>query len=170
MTKIKLSDLIDALQFQSEEYHSFIDLRNNTVCIISDIAISYAEDNDDDYPKWQHEEVQLAKAYLDNCDNFIELPSQYDVNEYSMMEDFAFDLENDRNKELLFIALRGKGAFRRFKDTVNLLGLEDEWYRYRDEQYKQFILNWCDTEKIYDLDTSLDHNLSRNQLTSYAEI
>ncbi|MDP3706180.1 MAG: UPF0158 family protein [Legionellaceae bacterium] len=148
MNKLKLSDLVDALECYFDEHRSFIDLKNNIVCLISDSALSCAENNDDNYPAWQHEEIQSAKAYLEDHSNFIALPSQYDVNEYDMMENFAFALDDEHQKEKLLIALRGKCAFRRFKDTACFLGIENDWYCYRDKQYKQFMLDWCETNDI----------------------
>ena len=148
MNKVNLSDLITGVESQSDENFSYIDKRTNTVCLISQEAISAAEDGEDDYPEWMDEMVQLAKSYLEDDTNFIALPSQYDVDEYSMMENFTFSLNDERHKENLSIALQGKGAFRRFKDTVIYLGIEDNWYQYRDKQYKEFVLEWCEMEGI----------------------
>jgi hypothetical protein len=148
MNKFKLSELIETIQFQSDGLHAFINLKNNSICLLSDSAISYVEDEDTDYPDWQKEEIQLAHEYLEDSSSFIELPDQYDLNEYNMMEDFIDHLGSDKNTEKLSIAISGKGAFRRFKDTVINLGIADDWYKYRDEQYKQFILEWCKQQKI----------------------
>jgi hypothetical protein len=148
MNKVNLSDIIDGVECQSDENFSYIDKRTNTVCLISQEAISVAEDGEDDYPEWMDEMVQLAKSYLEDDTNFIALPSQYDVDEYSMMENFTFSLNDERHKENLSIALQGKGAFRRFKDTVIYLGIADNWYQYRDKQYKEFVLEWCEMEGI----------------------
>lgn len=90
----------------------------------------------------------MAHEYLKDSSSFIELPDQYELNEYSMMEDFIDEQVNDNYAEKLSIAISGKGAFRRFKDTVNNLGIADDWYKYRDEQYKQFILEWCKQQEI----------------------
>jgi hypothetical protein len=148
MNKVNLSDLISTVEFQSDENFSYIDKRTNTVCLISQEALSLAEDGDNDYPEWMNDMVQLAKSYLEDDTKFIALPSQYDVDEYRMMEDFAFSLNDERYKENLSIALQGKGAFRRFKDTVIYLGIADNWYQYRDKQYKEFVLEWCEMEGI----------------------
>jgi hypothetical protein len=148
MNKVKLSDIINGIESQSDENFSYIDKRTNTVCLISQEAISVVEDGEDDYPEWMDDMVQLAKSYLEDDTNFIALPSQYDVDEYSMMENFTFSLNDERHKETLSIALQGKGAFRRFKDTVIYLGIADNWYQYRDKQYKEFVLEWCEMEEI----------------------
>lgn len=148
MNPIKLTDLVDAIECYTEEHHILIDRTKNEVCIISDEAISLVKNEDNDYPEWQEEEVQWAKAYLNDESNFIALPSQRDANEYSMMEDFVLTLDNESQKEKFSIVLHGKRAFRRFKDMAIHLDIVDDWYLFRDERYKEFILDWCESKGI----------------------
>jgi hypothetical protein len=149
MNKLKLANIIDAIEFHSDEHHAFIDVKNHTVCILSESALSYAENNDEGYPDWQHEEIQEAKAFLeDETNHYIALPTQHDADEYSMMENFAFTLNDENKKEKLLIALQGKGAFRRFKDTAIFLDIENDWYHFRDKRYKKFTLDWCESNGI----------------------
>lgn len=149
MNKLKLADIIDAIEFHSDEHRAFFDVKNSRVCIISDSALAYAENNDENYPVWQHEDVLCAKAFLEGeINNFIALPTQYDVDEYSMMENFALTLSDEDKKKKLLIALQCKGSFRRFKDTLIFLGTENEWYHFRDERYKQFALDWCENNGV----------------------
>ena len=42
----------------------------------------------------------------------------------------------------------GKGAFRRFKDSVIRLGLDQRWYQWRDEAYKKKAIEWCEENGI----------------------
>jgi phage anti-repressor protein len=149
VNKINLDDIIDGMEFQSGEGFSYIDKRTNTVCLITQEALSLAEDGDENYPEWMKEMIQLAKSFLEDDTDFIELPSQYDVHEYKIMENFAFSLNDGRNEEKLLMALRGKGAFRKFKDTVIYLGMQDNWYQYREEQIKEFVLSWCKINGIH---------------------
>lgn len=60
-----------------------------------------------------------------------------------MMERFCYSIKNERKMGALLEAINGRGAFRRFKDKVISLGLDDQWYQYRDECYKQFAMDWC---------------------------
>jgi hypothetical protein len=41
-------------------------------------------------------------------------------------------------------SLRGRGAFRRFKDLAGEIGLLDGWYAYRDERYEALARAWCE--------------------------
>lgn len=148
MITVKLADLIDAIEFHSDELQSFIHLKSGEICLISEGAISIAEDEDGSYPEWQKEDIKTAKDYLENSNDYLSLPSQHDANEYQMMEDFASNLEDEKMAGQLLISLRGKGAFRRFKDSVILLGIDNEWYSFRDERYKQFTIEWCKENEI----------------------
>lgn len=148
MPKVKLADLINAIEFNSELSESFINIKTGDICSISDESLRIAEDNKQGYPDWMQEDIETAKHYLNNPDDYTALPSQHDADEYQMMEDFALGLENEKTKEQLLISLSGKGAFRRFKDNVLLLEIENEWYKFRDERYKQFALDWCEENEI----------------------
>lgn len=44
------------------------------------------------------------------------LPTQYEINEYKMMEDFIETIDNSEISNNLQRLIQGKGAFRRFKD------------------------------------------------------
>ena len=43
----------------------------------------------------------------------------------------------------MLASLRGKGAFRRFKDTVFYLGIRDDWFAYRDKRFREIAERWC---------------------------
>ena len=61
-----------------------------------------------------------------------------------MMEDFIYELPEGRSQDILEHAIRGKGAFRRFKDCLYDLGMEGKWYKYRDSCYEKIARDWCE--------------------------
>ena len=79
---------------------------------------------------------------------WISAPSQRDINEYDMMMDFAESVSDSHNNELLCVALEGKGAFRRFKDTLYRVDLEDEWYAFKRKAYMEIAREWCEENNI----------------------
>ena len=143
MTNIKLQDLIAAIEMSSDEIEHFIHRNTGEIVLISDDVLSIMDDEEELASEFQDEETESVKKYLAHPEDYISAPSQHDVNEYDMMENFAASLENKVHAQLLLVAISSKGAFRRFKDTVNTLGIEQAWYRFRDEAYKQFALEWC---------------------------
>ena len=84
----------------------------------------------------------------DDDDRFIPLPNQREINEYGMMEEFVSNVRNDSQRAALEIAISGRGAFRRFKDTIIRLGLEKKWYAFRDKEYLRVAREWCEENKI----------------------
>ena len=81
-------------------------------------------------------------------DEYIGLPTKYDIDEYSMMEDFIETIEDERLYNQLYIAISGKGAFRRFKDTCINFDIINDWYKFREEKYKELAIEWCKDNNI----------------------
>ena len=50
--------------------------------------------------------------------------------------------------ELLHVALEGRGAFRRFKDTLHRVGLTNEWYAFKRKAYIEIAREWCVENEI----------------------
>ena len=76
------------------------------------------------------------------------LPDSFEIHEYKMMERFASNHPDERVSDQLLDAIRGRGAFRRFKDTVFRLGVRDEWFEYRDRRYEEIARDWCERNGI----------------------
>ena len=102
----------------------------------------------DHLPEWEQENRIIAIDVVENFENYIELPTQYDVNEYEIMENFCLTVSDQRKQESLLTTIKGKGAFRRFKDKIIDFDMEDQWYSYRDERFKQIAIEWCLENKI----------------------
>lgn len=92
---------------------------------------------------------ELSEDEIDELfEKSIILPSQYEINEYQMMEDFIHTIENLEIKNNLQRLIQGKGAFRRFKDYCAEMDIIREWYKYRDEQYKEIAIYWCKQNEL----------------------
>ena len=87
-------------------------------------------------------------------DEWIAAPSQRDLNEYRIMEDFVGSVTDTRANELLFVALEGRGAFRRFKDTLRRVSLEEEWYAFKRKAYIEIAREWCEENEIEYIDNT----------------
>ncbi|MCL2489508.1 MAG: GNAT family N-acetyltransferase [Propionibacteriaceae bacterium] len=77
-------------------------------------------------------------------DVWIAAPSQWDINEYRMMEHFVGTITDPRKNEMLSVAIEGRGAFRRFKDTLYRVDLVDEWYSFRQDAFIDVAREWCE--------------------------
>jgi hypothetical protein len=52
----------------------------------------------------------------------------------------------------LLHAIRGSGAFRRFKDAIHRKEIQDDWYRFRDESIKDIAIDFLESEGVVWLD------------------
>ena len=107
----------------------------------------------DDYPEWQLEDIRTTKEFLYNEDDYLALPTKFDLDEYRLMEKFCLSVENRGVSETLYSSIKERGAFRRFKDAVHRLDLADEWYQYRNQAIRQIAIDWCDLNKIKFIDS-----------------
>ena len=76
------------------------------------------------------------------------LPTQYEINEYQMMVDFIDTIENLEIKNNLQKLIQDKGAFRRFKDYCFEMDIIQDWYKFRDERYKEIAIDWCKQNEL----------------------
>jgi hypothetical protein len=60
------------------------------------------------------------------------------------MERFYLSVDDEDIRDDLCDTIRGRGAFRRFKDRMRLYGMAEEWYRYRDAALREIAMAWCD--------------------------
>ena len=159
--RVELSKIIEAMELQSLDGSSYLDKTNAETATFSTEEFQAADNGDslDDYPEWQHDNLKLARKILDQEDNedksdnrFIGLPTKFDINEYRIMEKFCFSVRDEKIAEVLYRAIKGSGAFRRFKDSVHQLGVAEDWYEYRNETIKQMAIEWCEQNDIAYID------------------
>ncbi|WEG14469.1 UPF0158 family protein [Pullulanibacillus sp. KACC 23026] len=88
-----------------------------------------AEDDEpfDHLQEWVKENRLVAIDVIENYDNYIELPNKHEINEYAMVENFCLTVSDQSKQESLSRVIGGKGVFRRFKDKLIDLELEDQW-------------------------------------------
>jgi hypothetical protein len=142
--KVKITKIADELQMQFDESSAYLNTADGEVYIVSYEELSAAEENDpiENFPEWQQENIRIAQQII--CgENFIELPSQYDIHEYTIMGKFSYSIHDSKISEALQIAIQGKGAFRRFKDACYRSGIIDQWYSYKTEALKEIAIAWC---------------------------
>ena len=130
--RVYLREVLDALDAASDSTVFVFSKRRNRVLLFVEGSVA------DELEK----NLTLEDA-LNDSDSYIPLPREYEIHEYQIMENFVNSLEDkDAACELLH-AMQGKGAFRSFKEKVNLLSLEDRWYNHREEAYEKIAVEWC---------------------------
>ncbi len=111
---------------------------------------SLAEGNEDisHYSGWEQEAIHMAMNVLESEEDFISLPSKFEIHEYQIMENFCLSLDDEKLKGKIYGSIKGSGAFRRFKDCIFEYGIEKNWFQYRREALKRIAIDWCEGNGI----------------------
>jgi hypothetical protein len=72
----------------------------------------------------------------------------FETHEWAIMQEFGSDLANERLRGEVLDALSGRGAFRMFRSTTHRLGIEKDWYRYRDAAFERIAKDWLEANNV----------------------
>jgi hypothetical protein len=147
--RVKLQDILEGMDFQSDEQSSFLNLTTGEVVSIIDEELRAAENNAplEDFPEWQHDAIRIAREIVET-EHYLPLPDRFEIHEYQIMERFCLSVDDDDLRDDLCDAIRGRGAFRRFKDRVQAYRMAQEWYRYRDAALREIAVAWCEAHDL----------------------
>jgi hypothetical protein len=81
--RVKLSDIIEGMDFQSDERSSYLNLTTGEVVSITDEELRAAENDAplEDFPEWQHDAIRIAGEIVET-DHYLPLPDKFEMNEY----------------------------------------------------------------------------------------
>ena len=146
---INIRDVIQEMDGLSDNFKAFLNIRTGEFVTLSDEDMRAAEEGEplDDYPDWHQEVIQKAKDVL-STDDYLPLPSQYDIHEYEIMKRFCYTVEDDELRDRLLYGISGRGAFRIFKDTIYEHGITDDWYEYRYQAFREIAKDWLESHNI----------------------
>lgn len=150
LKKVDIGDIALSMELtnQVEESSDFLDTdTGDIVNVLREVFDDLEEENDDaigDYPEWMEEMVENAEAILSDEDGrYVEIPKLPTHRAYEFMEEFIERLNDKKVQNRLYNAIKGKGAFRRFKDALlEWPEIEGQWFAYRDEMMKREVVEW----------------------------
>jgi Uncharacterised protein family (UPF0158) len=146
---VSLSDVIEQMDLTSDEATAYINRKTGELITLTDEELALAEDPEEaaEAPQWQKDLLPKAREVMASED-YIPLPSKFEIHEWSIMERFAQSLTDTAVSDELDAALHGRGAFRRFKDALHRLGIVDEWYRFRDAALEEIAIEFLEAHGI----------------------
>ena len=147
MNKINLKIIVDALEEVFDGWSQFLNIETGEV-------ISFPEDRD----FYDGDDYDADMEAIDANKQLKRLPDQSEIDEYSIMEDFAEEVQEPE----LMAALQRHHPFRRFKDTIYELGIEDKYYAFREDAFYEIAEKWCQNYGVPYVD-------SRDKVSSNAD-
>ena len=64
------------------------------------------------------------------------------------MEDFVYSLPAGAARQELVTAICGRGAFRRFRQGIRYHQIEQQWYVFQTQAYREIAIGWCQDESL----------------------
>ena len=144
--RVRLSEIVGGMDLSSDRVTAHLHRPTGRVVMITDDAARAAELGDDAWV--MPEELADARAVAAHADEYVALPNRAAIDEHHMMEQFAFALDDALVRESVCDALRGVGAFGRFKAMVHRLGLAEAWHTHRSSAYTEIARNWCEANGV----------------------
>lgn len=95
--KVKLEDIIEAMEFANMETEYYYDTHNEKVLMIFDGMVD-GEVNPEIFE-------DIKEGFVED---YIPLPGQYDINEYRIMEEFIYELSEGKNQDVLARTIQGE--------------------------------------------------------------
>ena len=109
------------------------------------------EDHSPDITWWIHTGDGRIQMGDPAEEGWIEIGSVGSHEGYRDMAEFVAGVHHRRAAELLDRAIAGRGAFRRFKDTLfEFPELREQWFRYRDARSRRRALRWLAEKGLVD--------------------
>jgi len=167
--KVDLLELEVAFGNASYEMNYYLDTQTGEVILVTgemrrELEEIYkqaeGEDEDDasieklvqasDAPEWMKPDLLLLhQMESDSADRYIPVPKADSHEGYADMEDFIATVRDRRLQDRLWDAIRGRGAFRRFKDVLLDHPRERErWFAFSDARRRERVLEWLESEGI----------------------
>ena len=149
--RVKLNEVVEALESAMEEHAHYLDKRTGEIILLTGEDLQAAEEDDliSEYPDWQRESILKAREVLKESEAFVRLPDQFDVHEYKIMENFCLAFEDRQVGQDLLRRIKGSGAFRRFKNAINSMGIEDAWYEFKRSALEKIATEWLEENEIH---------------------
>ncbi len=157
--EVKLSDVIEALDSAMDEQAYYLDKRSGEIVLVTDDDIAAAENEEliIESPEWQQESIAAAGEVLNDSENLLPLPDNFEINEYRIMEEFCLALDNRHVGSELHRLIKGSGAFRRFRNAISEREIEQDWYDFKHRALERIAIEWLEENEIaYTRDDVID--------------
>lgn len=141
---VDFQDVVDALQMLGEDERNYYDCQLDELVYLSSEEFAF-----------QSREGLAEEIEEDETGRFILLPTYFDFNPYDFMVAYIEQLPDDDLSDRLSRAIRGRGAFRHFKDELDRSDRLENWYAFESKCCQALALEWCRENEIVIVDDRL---------------
>ncbi len=144
---VDLARLTEELDALFEGATAYVNRRTGEVVAVMDSDLLAVEDGVEGFePEAGDDALPLLREITESSD-WVAMPDQFEIHEWQIMSDFADTLRGGIGNELAR-AIRGRGAFRMFKDAIYRHDLEDQWFEFKRKAVEQIAIRALEAEAI----------------------
>ena len=133
--RVDLDELRFAIEDASYDHRYFLDTETGELILVSEL--------------FDGEEAQRQLAEIDEAEpgRYLQVPRADSREGYDDMQDFIATVSDEHLQELLDVAIRGRGAFRRFKDVLaRHPGEQERWFDFQAARLDARAREWLAEE------------------------
>jgi hypothetical protein len=134
---VYLEDIAAAFESCMDEWSQFLNTKTGEIVSVPDDPGLTGLDEDEEL--WEE---------IEEADYFIRLPSQYELHEKRIMEDFTDTCTRSNVANRLWRALNSRHPYRAFKDAINDTGMANKYYDFRSLTFRRMAEEWCRDHKV----------------------
>lgn len=150
--KVELSDVMEAIEFEGEALTHYYNKKTGVIIYLEDESTANykAEDinNLDSFEEWERELITALHDLKVNSDNYIQLPSLDDINEYNMLKEFSKVIKDEKLISLINETNGGEDQMRKIIEHIRKIGKIEEWYDFREDAEYNLAKEWCNKNNI----------------------
>jgi hypothetical protein len=146
--KVDLKELVSEMEMgENMELTGYLDTETGEIISMPDEVMRAVEDSDEaaeSLPEWEQELAEIAENILgDEKNRFLLIPKRESREGFEIMVAFAGSIKKKGLRDMLSLALNGKGAFRRFRSVLNGHPEElEKWYTFKDDWMREEAVQW----------------------------
>ncbi len=147
--KVDVEDIAMIMENQDRFGNQYyLDTETGETVVIPEELMSALEEGEscEGLPAWELELLPRAKEIFEGNERYEVIPTRPSHEAYDIIVNFVSDVKDGRMRSRLESALHGKGAFRRFKDTLREYPeVEKEWFKFKAERDKEKVKEWLES-------------------------
>lgn len=149
-----IEQIAEAMQRNDDELSYYYHVPSGRVILLQHEFLQKAEGCDEDerfedVTDWRKDSLLEALHLIWHEDEYLPIPYADGRDDYGLMKRFINEAPiKPGARDLLEESIQGSGAFRRFKDTLRRVDLEEEWFTFKDKTYRAKARGWCNEHGI----------------------
>lgn len=147
--KVSLKLVVEELDALTDETSAYLNRETGELYALGEEVAALVEDAVDpaELPGWLVDEAPKIREVLESED-WLPLPTRFDIHEWAIMDGFARSIADADVRDELLTAIRGRGAFRWFKDAVHRHGILQDWHVHRAAALGRIAAAWLEDHGV----------------------